>query len=93
MVYRVYVEKKPGFDGEATSLREELRENLGLVGLETVRVVNRYDIEGIDKETYESAKYTVFAEAPVDTAYDEELQIEQDAKYFAVEYLPGQYDQ
>ena len=93
MVYRVYVEKKPGFDVEAKSLLEELKENLGLSRLEGLRLFNRYDIEGVDRSTYESAKYTVFAEAPADTAYDESIRLEEDALYFAVEYLPGQYDQ
>ncbi len=93
MVRRIYVEKKSGFDIEAQGLYEDLRENLHLQGLLSVRVINRYDIERIDDATYQAAKYTVFAEPAIDTAYDEELSIDAGSRFFAVEYLPGQYDQ
>jgi phosphoribosylformylglycinamidine synthase len=93
MVRRIYVEKKKGFDIEAQGLYEDLKENLHLQGLTAVRVINRYDIEGIDDETYETAKYTVFAEPAIDRAYDEEVQVDAGSQFFAVEYLPGQYDQ
>ena len=93
MVRRIYVEKKKGFDIEAQGLYEDLRENLHLGGLAAVRVINRYDMEGIDDATYEAAKYTVFAEPAIDRAYDETPPIDAGSQFFAVEYLPGQYDQ
>lgn len=93
MVRRIYVEKQKGFDIEAQGLYEDLKENLHLKGLETVRVINRYDIEGIDDVTYEAAKYTVFAEPAIDRAFDETFPVDAGSQFFAVEYLPGQYDQ
>lgn len=93
MVRRIYVEKQRGFDIEAQGLYEDLKENLHLSGLEAVRVINRYDIEGIDDVTYEAAKYTVFAEPAIDRAFDESLPADVGSYCFAVEYLPGQYDQ
>ena len=93
MVRRIYVEKKKGFDIEAQGLYEDLKENLHLEGLTAVRVINRYDMEGIDDATYEAAKYTVFAEPAIDRAYDETAPIDAGSQFFAVEYLPGQYDQ
>ena len=93
MVRRIYVEKKKGFDTEARDLYDDLKENLKLDGLVSVRVINRYDIEGICDNSYQAAKYTVFAEPAIDRAYDEEIPIEAGSRFFAVEYLPGQFDQ
>ncbi len=93
MVRRIYVEKKKGFDVEAQSLFRELSENLHLRQLSGVRVINRYDIEGIDQQTYESARETIFAEPAVDMAYDEKIELEAGSRSFLTEYLPGQYDQ
>lgn len=93
MVRRIYVEKQRGFDIEAQGLYEDLRENLNLEGLESVRVINRYDMEGMDEASYQAAKYTVFAEPAIDSAFDEEIAIEAGSRFFAVEFLPGQYDQ
>ena len=93
MVYRIFVEKIPGFDVEAQSLCTELRENLSLKNLQSVRILNRYDVEGIDEETYQSSRFSVFAEAAVDVVYDETFDLPPRSKCFAVEYLPGQYDQ
>lgn len=93
MIRRIYVEKQNGYDIEAQGLYEELKENLHLKDLIAVRVINRYDIEGIDDETYEAAKFTIFAEPATDRIYDEMVSIDADARFFAVEYLPGQYDQ
>jgi phosphoribosylformylglycinamidine synthase len=92
-VKRVFVEKKTGLDIAARSLFEDLRDNLGIKGLERVRVVNRYDIEGISDKEYAAARDIVFAEPPVDNVYDEKLPVSSDELIFAVEYLPGQYDQ
>ncbi len=94
MVRRIYVEKKKGFDVEAAGLFEDIKENLHLQGLTGVRVLNRYDIDGIDDETYAAARATVFAEPAVDIVYEETMPQElSSAIFFAVEYLPGQYDQ
>lgn len=94
MVRRIYVEKKKGFDVEAQGLLEDIQQNLHIEGLESVRILNRYDVDGIDDATYQRARYTVFAEPAIDTAYDEQMPEElSSATFFAVEYLPGQYDQ
>lgn len=94
MVRRIFVEKKKGFDVEAQGLLQDIKQNLHVAGLQGVRVINRYDIEGIDDATYEDAKYTVFAEPAIDAAYDEtEFEKIGSQAFFAVEYLPGQYDQ
>lgn len=94
MVKRIFVEKKKGYDVEAQNLLQDINQNLGISALKDIRILNRYDIEGIPEEIYDQARYTVFAEPAVDIAYDEEMPDEiKDATYFAVEYLPGQYDQ
>jgi len=93
MVRRVFVEKKSGFDVEGQKLLTDLRTNLHLSQLEGVRVINRYDVEGIDDATYESAKHAVFSEPAIDMVCEEELALNADSFSFACEYLPGQYDQ
>ncbi len=93
MVRRIYVEKKKGFDVEANGVLVDLKENLSLESLKSVRVINRYDIDGVSDSEYEAAKVSVFYEPPVDNAYDEDIEISSAAKAFAVEYLPGQFDQ
>ena len=90
MVYRIYVEKKPGFDGEAQGLKHELVELVGIKGLTALRLLNRYDVEGIDRDLFEKAIPTVFSEPPVDVTYTE---LPTAKTVFAVEYLPGQFDQ
>ena len=91
MVSRIYVEKKPGFDVEAQQLKSELTEILGIKGIEALRIINRYDVEGIDKELFRSCVPTVFSEPQVDVTYDELPA--SDGAVFAVEFLPGQFDQ
>ena len=106
MVSRIYVEKKPGFDVEAQQLASELRTILGVRGLEALRLINRYDVEGIDEELFERCIPVVFSEPQVDTATRElpvkSLKLDADGfvaeapagtHVFAVEYLPGQFDQ
>ena len=90
MVYRIYVEKKHGFDGEAQGLLHELTELLGIKCLTGLRLLNRYDVEGIDKELFDRAIPTVFSEPPVDVTY---TALPEAKTVFAVEYLPGQFDQ
>lgn len=92
-IRRIYVEKKPGFDVEAQGLLKELKEHLLIESLDSLKIYYRYDIEGVSDEIYEQARKTVFSEPPLDFVYDEEIEIEEDSKFFAVEYLPGQYDQ
>ena len=93
-VFRCFVEKKPGFDGEAKTLERELREQLGLSGLTGVRVLNRYDVEGVSGEEYLAARTNVLAEPQVDFVYDEEIPANDSPAFvLAVEALPGQYDQ
>ena len=89
MVYRVYVEKKPGLQHEAAGLLGELRTLLGITALEAVRVLNRYDVALEDEKLFERAVRTVFSEPQVDNTYDALPQ----GLAFAVEPLPGQYDQ
>ena len=91
MVYRVYAEKKPGFDHEAAALYEELKSFLGIAGLTGVRILNRYDVENIDGALFEKAVSNVFSEPMVDEVYRELPPYE--GAIFAAEYLPGQFDQ
>ena len=91
MVYRIYVEKKPGFDVEAEGLKKELTSLLGIQSLTGLRLLNRYDVEGIDEALFDQCIPTVFSEPPVDNTYAE---LPKDGGVsFAVEYLPGQFDQ
>ena len=91
MVYRVYVEKKPGFDHEAQGLLEEFRSFLGIRGITSVRVLNRYDVENLDEALFRQAVNGIFAEPQLDNVYDE-LPAQADF-VLAAEYLPGQFDQ
>ncbi len=91
MVYRAYVEKKSGLDNEARSLKNELVSLLGIASLEKVRVLNRYDIENIEKELFDYSKGTVLSEPQLDDI-SENPNLECD-RLFAVEFLPGQFDQ
>ena len=93
-VFRTYAEKKPGYDVEAGRLLAELKNELGLTGLTGVRVLHRYDVEGIDEATYGAVRTTVLSEPQVDVVYDETFpQPEEGCAMLAVEALPGQYDQ
>ena len=90
MVYRVYVEKKKGQTHEADSLLKEVKEFLQIKGLASVRVLNRYDVEKIDKDLFDYAVNTVFSEPQVDTV---SFDAPAGQVVFAVEPLPGQFDQ
>ena len=92
-VKRIYVEKKTPYAVAAKELKQELIEYLGMTGLENVRVLIRYDVEGIGEETYKKALGTVFSEPPVDFVYESGFPKESGDKVFSVEYLPGQFDQ
>ena len=91
MVFRVYVEKKEDFANEAKTLLNDLRSFMQLKNLENVRILNRYDVENLDGELFDYAKRTVFSEPQTDILCDELPK--SDAAVFAVEYLPGQFDQ
>ncbi len=91
MVYRVYVEKKPELAHEAKALKNELVSLLGIKGLDGLRIINRYDAENITEELFDKSVLTVFSEPQLDIVYDK-LSFEN-LKAFAVEYLPGQFDQ
>ena len=92
-VKRIFVEKRKGFDVEAVNLLADLKQNLGIKNAEAVRIINRYDISGLDGESFEKAKNTILSETNADTVYDEKITIGDEFKVFAMEYLPGQYDQ
>ena len=91
MVYRVFVEKKAGLDNEAQGLLSEARNLLGIASLENLRLFNRYDAENISKELFDYAVKTVFSEPQLDTA-SASVDL-PGATVFAVESLPGQFDQ
>ena len=91
MVYRIYVEKKQGFNEDAVKLCSDVVNLLEIKNLKDLRIINRYDAENIDKELFDYAVNTVFSEPQVDNTY-----LEPDykgGKVFAVEFLPGQFDQ
>ncbi len=91
-VFRVFVEKKKGNDIEASHMLNDLRENVGITGLEELRIINRYDAQGLSQGEFDAAVKGVFSEANLDNVYSE-AEFEEGWKYFATEYLPGQYDQ
>ncbi|MBR7074123.1 MAG: phosphoribosylformylglycinamidine synthase, partial [Oscillospiraceae bacterium] len=91
MVFRIFVEKKPGLDNDARALLNDAKTLLGIEGLERVRLLNRYDVENIDEPLFDYAVKTVLSEPQLDLTYTQpEL---KGATVFAVEYLPGQFDQ
>ena len=99
-IYEIYVEKKPKFAQEAVSLAVDLHLGLKIDKISKIRILNRYFIEDISEKDFETAKYTIFSEPPVDNIYDS-LPSFEDSKekscdkvhVFAVEFLPGQFDQ
>ncbi len=90
MVYRVFVERKQGFEHEAKALLYDLHQVLQIEGLESIRIFNRYDVEDIKSELFDYAVQTVFSEPQTDQIYYE---IPSADSIFATEYLPGQFDQ
>ena len=93
MVRRVLVEKREGFDLEAKALKKDLVESLHIDNIENLRILNRYDVEVISEEVYENAAKTIFSEPNLDVVYYEEIPKLNDERVFAIEFLPGQYDQ
>ena len=92
-IKRLFVEKKKGFDIEARAMKQDLIENLGLSKLTGVRVINRYDIDGITDAELQQVLPSVYAEPQVDNVTFEDIEIPEEDKFFAMEYLPGQFDQ
>ena len=93
MVTRVFVEKIQGFNIEAQHMLADLKGNLGVQGLEEVRILNRYDVSGLSEEQFAAAARTILSEPTMDAVYGEEFRLPAEYKVFAMEYLPGQYDQ
>ena len=91
-IRRIYVEKKPDFDREAKRLCSDLRVHLNIGTLSDVRVLNRYDVQRMQDDSFERACATIFAEPNADTIYHDAFPIEKGWTAFAIEYLPGQYD-
>lgn len=91
-VKRLFVEKKPGFDIEAGHMLADLRDHLGMQNVKNLRLINRYDLEGITEEVFKRASLTILSEPNVDNI-SEEIEIADNFHAFAMEYLPGQYDQ
>ena len=91
-VFRIYVEKKPQFAVEAKNLLADIQTALRPEGLTGLRIINRYDVEGISKQDFALATPTIFSEPPVDTVYYD-LPKAKKSHMFATEYLPGQFDQ
>ena len=92
-VIRLFVEKRKGFDVEASQMLWDLRHNLGLKCIEGLRLINRYDVAGLSREDFEKAKGTIFSEPNQDVTFEEQLPAGKEDLVFAMEYLPGQYDQ
>ena len=90
MVYRVFVEKRPELAHEANGLLNELKNLVGIGGLTSVRLLNRYDVENIEADLFDKAVRTIFSEPQVDNTYAE---LSAEGIVFAVEPLPGQFDQ
>ena len=90
MVYRVYVEKRPGLTAEADALLSDIRTLLRIESLEGLRLFNRYDVENITPELFEYSVRTILSEPQLDTVTD---RLPEGGVVFAVEYLPGQFDQ
>ena len=91
-VFRVYVEKRKGFDVEVKRMKKELKEFLHIESVADIRILNRYDIEHVTKEAYTKALNIIFSEPQADIVYEEQIET-KDEYVFAVSYLRGQYDQ
>ncbi len=92
-VIRIFVEKRDGFNVVAKQTLWDIRHNLGMKSVTDLRYIVRYDIEGLTRNEYDKAKGIVLSEPNADVIYEETLPVEDGWKVFAMEYLPGQYDQ
>ena len=91
-VRRIYVEKKNDYAVKAKELKQQFKDYLGIKA-DNVRVLVRYDMEGVSDATYDKAKVTVFSEPPIDMVYEETFPMADNEVCFSQEYLPGQFDQ
>ena len=92
-VNRVFVEKRTDYAVEAKEVLANLKSQLKLSNLNSVRVLNRYDVQGVDEATLKEGINTILSEPMVDDAFIEDLKVNKEDTVFAIEYLPGQYDQ
>lgn len=92
-VRRVYVEKKEAYNIQSKHLLIEIKEALAIKGIESIRVINRYDFFAEEEHIYEKIKNLILSEPNVDRVYDDELPKMEMERVFAIEFLPGQYDQ
>ena len=93
MVRCIFVEKKDEYDVEGKSLLEDFKNNLGVNALKSVKLINKYTLGEVKEEDYKKALHTIFSERTVDKLYENNIELREDETAFAVEYLPGQYDQ
>ncbi len=92
-VIRIFVEKREGFNVVAKQTLWDIRHNLGMKSVEDLRYIVRYDLEGLSRDEYDNAKHIVLSEPNADVIYEETLPVEDGWRVFAMEYLPGQFDQ
>ncbi len=92
-VYRIYVEKKQRYAVEGEAVLSDITTALRIDGVTDVRIINRYDVEDISKENFERSVPVVFSEPPVDTVFYSLPELKENERMFAVEFLPGQFDQ
>ncbi len=92
-VRRIYVEKRQDYAVKAKELKDELKTYLGISGIDSIRILIRYDMENISDEIYKKALVNVFSEPPVDNYYEEKIELAKEDRVFTVEYMPGQFDQ
>ena len=92
-VRRIYVEKRQDYAVKAKELKDELKTYLGIGGIDSIRILIRYDMENISDEIYKKALVNVFSEPPVDNYYEEKIELAKEDRVFTVEYMPGQFDQ
>ncbi|MCF0149613.1 MAG: phosphoribosylformylglycinamidine synthase [Clostridium sp.] len=93
MLKCIFVKKKDEYDVEGKSLLEDLKNNLGINTLKSVKLINKYTLGEVKEEDYKKSLHTIFSERTVDEVYENNINIGGDEIAFAVEYLPGQYDQ
>lgn len=91
-VKRIYVEKRTAYATEANEIKHNLIEQLGLE-IDTLRIINRYDVQGVNDDILKQGINTILAEPMVDDVYQEEFPTNDQEAIFAIEFLPGQYDQ
>ena len=92
-MFRLYIERKSGFQNEAESIYSQIKNFLGISGITGVRYINRYDIENIDEESAKIAAARIFSEPQGDICTFSKLDVDENSHVIIWEYLPGQYDQ